>query len=159
MNREVLYEVAVRNNYHIPKETSAFCTMKYLSAVLRRDVFAPEKHDIKLGACPRLPSQNEVIDAVRELQRTKNINFGLKDKPPYPPIDWMMDILSTYVPDHKFFKRDYFPEPKASKKKNRAELDNQHGVFDGMPDFLLKLPMKRQSGKKCFLKNPPVAIP
>ena len=30
MNKSVIYEVAVRNNYHVPASKSAFCTLKYL---------------------------------------------------------------------------------------------------------------------------------
>jgi hypothetical protein len=33
-NKKVIYEIAVRNEYHVPPCKSAFCTLKYLGDVL-----------------------------------------------------------------------------------------------------------------------------
>jgi hypothetical protein len=35
-----------------------------------------------------------------------------------PDVDWCMDIISSYEPDHRYFKKDYLPSIEESRKFN-----------------------------------------
>jgi hypothetical protein len=92
------------------------------------------------------------MEAVREVELLKDFDLGIKDIGPYPPMQWLMQILSTYEPDHKFFKKDYYPPPRPSKSKSRNTIDNSSGIFTDLPPQLLHQKVKRQTGRGGFLK-------
>ena len=104
-----------RNQFFLPKKTSPFTTLKYLEKVIKKKVFAPKHSDIRLKACPVLPSRNELIAAIRDVERAKRFTLGIPPNGPFPDVKWMVCMLSTYAPNHRFFDKDFYPEPKPRK--------------------------------------------
>ena len=50
------------------------------------------------------------------LSATKDKNLGLKSNDAGKVnVEWLLNLLSTYDPSHKFFKKDYYPEVKMPK--------------------------------------------
>jgi hypothetical protein len=62
------------------------------------------------------------------------IDFGLEEEGKLPNTAWLLAMLSTYSPNHKYFSKDFRPV----RTKAPRQLDNANGFFNNMPESLVK---------------------
>ena len=51
---------------------------------------------------------------------------------------WLLNVLSTLSPDHRYFNKDYYPTPQEQRnqeylEEHRVFVDNADGFFDNLP--------------------------
>ena len=132
-------------------------------------MWVPMYDEVRLRPCPKPPLKNFVLKAVENallekeewrLQTISDLEQGnivpndelLKAiKRPFelnmtsshqPDIEWLIVVLSTLQPNHRFFDKSYFPSDEELggrgakiKHNNDAEYDE---FFEGLPEHLSK---------------------
>jgi len=132
-------------------------------------MWVPMYDEVRLTPCPKPPLKNFVLKAVENallekeewrLQTISDLEQGniepndelLKAiKRPFelnmtsshqPDIEWLIIVLSTLQPNHRFFDKSYFPSDEELggrgakiKHNNDAEYDE---FFEGLPEHLSK---------------------
>ena len=62
----------------------------------------------RLRACPTPPPKREIFHEVTTLAVGGGVNMGIS-APEHISADWLLVVLATVDPDHKFFAKDYYP--------------------------------------------------
>ena len=135
-----LHKACVRNGFHMPHIKASICTLEYLLRVKDRRVFCPAQEAIKLKACLTPPRKEELLKYIRRIEATIEKSFAIEEKAGrWPDVAWMLQIISTYLPDCEIFKKNYLPKPAAKPEVNvLKELDNADGFFTDLPELQSK---------------------
>jgi hypothetical protein len=136
-----LYKACVRNGFHMPHAKASICTLDYLMRVReRREVFVPKQEAIKLKACLAPPRKEVLLQFIRRIEATLQKSFAIDEKAGrWPDVAWMVQIISTYLPNCEIFDKDYMPKPAAKPEAKLAkDLDNSDGFFTGLPELQSK---------------------
>ena len=115
LNFQTLYEMILRNSFYLPARNSSFCTVDYLIAVKKGELFCPKYEDIRLRPCPIPPTKLELIKEIIKLNKLMDWNMGLDEEGKFPDTHWLLAVLSTYSPAHAFFQKDFRPKGKKAK--------------------------------------------
>ena len=98
---------------------------------MRAKVFwVPFYEEIKLRPCPFPPLKDDVFDEVILLTNEKKLLMGI-DAANQVGLDWLLTILSTLDPEHRFFQKSFVPQKYPA--KNIDQVDNNDGFFDDLP--------------------------
>lgn len=140
-----LYLALYQNGNFLPSEKSPMTTLTYLLNVHENKFQTMTIRDVRKAPCHDKPAKFVILHELLKAQKThpvyKNYNFGIKweDRKKTDKI-WMLEMLSTIDPNHRFFQRSYVPSP-AEKYENppaeivkQAEVRNIDGsIFEGLP--------------------------
>ena len=72
----------------------------------------------------------------------RKINVGISDDHT-PDKAWLLDFISTHVPDSEIFKKNYLPPPKANKISVNSKLEMPKDFMEGLPPSRRKVKAKR----------------
>ena len=141
LNFDSLYEMMLRNQFYLPSKKCAFVTTEYLIAVKDLKIKVPRYLEVKMRACPVPPKKASLKKILEEIENLHGFNFGIPTDGPYPNTAWMINIISTYNPNHEIFRKDYKPQ---ERKPDRV-LNNEGNFFGGLPPELLYSKKVRRS--------------
>lgn len=141
LNYDSLYEMTVRNSYYVPARKCPFVTVNYLIGVKNGEVDCPKYAQIRRAPCPTPPRKAELVATLMQVGEDMDLDFGLAADGPMPNTAWLLDLLSTYEPGHRYFTKLYRP----AKEKPERQLDNDDGFFDGLPPALTQSKAVRRS--------------
>ncbi|MFN7881363.1 MAG: hypothetical protein ACK5NI_02770 [bacterium] len=81
------------------------------------------------------------------LQRVYQLNITHTHQ---PNIEWLLDVLSTLNPDHRYFHRSYYPSDEElggkGTKSKKVPVEEEDPFLAGLPEHISK--KKMQSSKK-----------
>ena len=110
-NMADLYNLAVRNGFYLPKQTSSSVNEIMLYLVLQGHYWCPKFADIKLKPCVRAPVKDILLEKVKKLAIEKGLNIAWIDSAHVPDKDWLIAVISSLNPDDEIFKKDYVAPP------------------------------------------------
>jgi hypothetical protein len=164
LTKDEKYEANVRNGLYMWHFNSSINTVKSIQDAKEGKMYVPRYEEVRLRPCPKPPMKSFVIKAVlaelekkelwrvdlieqiesgqlevsqeefQFLQRTFQLNITHTHS---PDIDWLLNVLSTLNPDHKYFHRSYYPSDeelggRAAKSKNAA-VEVEDPFLVGLP--------------------------
>lgn len=96
--------------YYLPSLTSAACTRRYLEGVYLQEYWCPKYQDVRKNFT-QSPPVSIMLYLKLERFRLENherfsIQWGFTDKR-LPNKEWLMDVVSTVLPDDEIFQKDY----------------------------------------------------
>ena len=143
-----LYEALVRNQYHLPKQSAAICTVPFMHEVRQGAVWCPMKDAIRAHTCLQPPSRAEVQQEVITLMQAHVPDEGTTERASVVRFikylhkreadrAWLLDVLYTCTQGtHLYFGRDYRAPPRRRGPDPVDELlllNNADGFFSGLP--------------------------
>ena len=75
-------------------------------------IYAPTYDEVRMAPWrKRLPSRKEIIkELIKSTKRHQLLPLGIIKGKAEPDRKWMMNVLRTNEPNHRFFSKGYFPE-------------------------------------------------
>ena len=137
------WEAMHRNGLYLPAYSN-FITAQYLEDVHTGKLHAPEYSEIRLRPCPRPPAKQYIISELYRLSLHKHKNLGIIPGKKEPDTQWCLNVLSTWAPNHSFFRKSYVPPTQQVKAKSK--LADKLRVTN--PEFFAGLPEKLGKKKK-----------
>ena len=143
VNQKHMINLMLRQGYYMCSYKSGFITNDYMQAVRYGNIHCPLTKFIKLRACPDPPCKADIVEALlteaanyKEANRPKPLNLGFtRESKCFPDKLWLLHVLSTLNPDHRFFQKDYMPPPRPVKNK-ALSVSNFDGLFTGINPLL-----------------------
>ena len=153
MTKQDKYEVNQRNGFYMWGYNSSINTVQHIQQVKEGKMWVPMYEEVRLRPCPKPPLKNFVLKAVEnalqekvewrlqamseleqgnievtdELQKAIKRPFVLNMTGTHQPdIEWLLVVLSTLQPNHRFFGKSYYPSDeelggRGAKVKNQNE--------------------------------------
>ena len=106
-----LYELALRNGFYLPEESSSAVNELMLLHVLNENYWCPLYETIKLKPCPKAPQKETLIEKLNDLAFENDLNISWIDEKHQPDKKWLVDVIATLKPDDEIFNKDYRPPP------------------------------------------------
>ena len=111
-NLEDLHDMMVRNGYYLPTKSCHWMTKKVMLSMIMGQTYCPKYKDIKVKTCPKRPYR---IILVTEINKEIESQISSEKELVYtstrlPDLNWLLTVLSTLNPNHKFFQKSYNPE-------------------------------------------------
>ena len=177
LTKEERFEANVRNGFYMWHFNSSINTVKNIQEAKEGKLYVPRYEEVRLRPCPKPPLKSFVIKAVQEelekkeqwrlelleqvdngtletteeemqfLQRVYQLNITHTHQ---PNIEWLLDVLSTLNPDHRYFHRSYYPSDEElggrGVKSKKVPVEEEDPFLAGLPEHISK--KKMQSSKK-----------
>ena len=80
-----------------------------MKGVEAETIYCPKFVDLKVRGCYSRPEKKIIWDELLKALKGKNFDIGFTNMDRCHT-DWLILVLSTLMPDHEFFKSDYYPE-------------------------------------------------
>ena len=93
-----LYNLAMRNDYFLPKRSSSAINENMLTNVLLKKYWCPLYTDIKMRPCVKAPVKDTLNEKLQKLCKTHKLNIGWIDVKTMPNKDWMVAVIATLNP-------------------------------------------------------------
>jgi hypothetical protein len=109
-SKAYIYECMLRNLWYLPSFNSSLITVQYMIDIKEGSIWCPRYDYLKLRPCPRRPLKCFILEEVlKELDKFKEKRItGIDDKH-QPDVEWLLVVLATLNPNHRFFAKDYVP--------------------------------------------------
>ena len=127
-NKKAFYKAMIRNQYFVPQYKSSLCCVKWMQRVRTGKYHCPKVQDLRPMNCADPPLKEEILEHLLGYAKDKGLNMGISMKR-MPDKHWALQVLHSFKPDHKFFKKDYLPK----KMVDKIMIDNSDGFFDNLP--------------------------
>ncbi len=111
MDMHDLYDLAVRNGFYVPSETSTAINEIMLLNVLQGQYWCPKFDEVRMRPCPKPPQKQVLIDKLMDIADDKDLNITWIDEKHLPDKKWLVDVLATLDPEDEIFKKNYQPPP------------------------------------------------
>ena len=128
-----LYNLALRNGFYLPQQSSSAVNEVMLLNVLQGHYWCPLFKDIKLKPCVKAPVKEVLLNALLKLCRRHMLNVAWIDEKHSPDKDWIVAVLSTLDPNHEIFKKDYVAPPVRRRLQDVETIVLPNELFDGLP--------------------------
>jgi len=139
-----MYTAVERNQILAPHFTEACVTSYYLAGVIQEQYFSIKTEDVKFRNCfAKNVSKQEIFEQVKLATRHKRMLPWGFDENSLPNTSWLLHILATYNPEHKWFSKGYVAPKK--KVEKGVYVDNANGFFSGLAKPERKRKHKKQS--------------
>ncbi len=146
-NKKDFYEAMIRNGFYLPSYKSSLVTQTYMEKIMKGQLWCPMHGDIKRLPCPRPPSKEVLLDKFLNYMRAQ----GLTDQEHgvslarSPDKDWLIDVVSTLMPDDEIFRKGYLPP------RTRA-INSEVDTIEVNQFFLEDLPVSSTKSKRTRLQ-------
>ena len=163
------YEINQRNGFYMWGYNSSINTVQNIQLVKDGKIWVPMYDEVRLKPCPKPPLKNFMLKAVEQalqekeewrVQTVSDLEQGLIEsnedlqraiRRPFelsmtgnhqPDIEWLLVVLSTLKPNHRYFSKSYYPSDvelggRGAKVKHEADADYDE-FFDDLPEHLSK---------------------
>ena len=91
--------------------------------------------NIRLMNCATPPKKNLIVAELLSCCYTRDLETGI-DQQNAPDVRWLLAVLSTLNPKHRFFASDY--EPPAQLYWSSSAEEMQVNLFQGLPKRLVQ---------------------
>ena len=95
----------------------------------------PKYADVKIRPCPDKPKKEVLYRAILESLGNKDLGFN-EDEVQKVDSAWLIVVLGTINPGHRFFNKDYVPTKDERRNQDYLDpkmVDNTDGFFTGLP--------------------------
>ncbi len=127
------YDVMVRNQFFLPDESSTIITEEYLQGIVDGKIFCPRFQDIRLLAAPSLPTKDVLIAKLKLIAKERKWNLGI-DEISKPNKQWLVNMLSTYLPEDEIFGKAYRAPPIKAKMDEEKVIKLPSQLLEGLPE-------------------------
>jgi hypothetical protein len=133
MDAKSFHEIIVRNGIFLPP-LGGFCKVDYITKVKNKEIDCPTFKEIRVEPCPVMPMKEDIVKELKIVEQELGKNFGFEGSTSLPPKLWLITLLSTYKPDHRFFAKDFYPRD----RRQPQVMNNMDGTFTNLPSHLLQ---------------------
>jgi hypothetical protein len=127
-----LYDLAVRNGFYVPTETSTAVNEVALLNILQGLYWCPKYDDMRMRPCPKLPQKQVLMEKLFAVADAKGLNLSWIDERHLPDKKWLVDVLATLAPSDEIFNKNYIPPPIRQKHKLAETIQLPAALFEGM---------------------------
>ena len=128
-----LYNVALRNGYYLPKQSSSAVNEIMLYQILQGNYWCPKYKDMKLQPCVKAPVKEVLIGRVLDHCIRLGHNVAWIDDMHWPDKEWLVAVLGTLNPDDEIFRKDYVAPPVRKRLQDVETIVLPNEVFEGLP--------------------------
>ena len=134
-NMADLYNLAVRNGFYLPKQSSSAVNEMMLYQVLQGHFWCQKFVDIKLKPCVWAPVKDVLLEKVKKLAIEKGLNVAWIDSAHVPDKDWLIAVISSLNPDDEIFKKDYVAPPIRKRLQDVETITLPKELFEVLPKY------------------------
>jgi len=110
---EIFHRALLKNNFYMPSFNSSICSKEFMLKVKDGLFWVPKFEQVMLRPCPMSPKKELIVKAI--LERFEEINWlstgWTMDAACQANKDWLLAVLSTLHPSHRYFAKEYMPTP------------------------------------------------
>lgn len=120
-----------------------------MKQVMEGKLWTPKYAEIRLRPCPVPPKKALLIEAVMEslMQLDMDVELGFSNATKAQPNKrWIVDVLSTLDPDHRYLQKDYFPTPEEMRDVEPEDVEKN--LIENVDDFFSGLPTNQKFKSK-----------
>lgn len=145
-DRHGLYIALLRNQNVMPPESDAINTIKFMLGVVEGNYWMLTSNLVVYRVCADPPCRKELASILYDAMKRASLdNATQKERKAFhrtaekviktpPAVNWMLICLSSIVPDHFVFARDYVkPKPVRNGKVVGKLVPAYAGFFEGLP--------------------------
>ena len=107
-NKTEFYNAMLLNNFYLGSKNSSCMTYEYMEKVRIGDFYVPKFTELKVRPCPYPPLKQVIFQEIVNILKALGKKLGIKSFTAIN-LDWMIMVLSTLKPEHRFFAKDYLP--------------------------------------------------
>ena len=109
-SKAYMYECMMRNHWYMPSFSSTLVTVQYMLDIKDSKIWCPRYDYLKIRPCPRRPLKQYILEEVHlELDKFNEKRKTGIDEKHQPDIEWLLVVLATLNPEHRYFAKDYIP--------------------------------------------------
>lgn len=138
-----LYNLALRNEFYLPAESSSAVNEVMLFQVLQGVYWCPKFKDIRMKPCPKPPTKEVLVHKLIEICQLESYNVAWIDEKHLPDKKWLLDVLATLSPSDNIFKKDYVAPPIRKRLQDIETIVLPSDLFEGMPASKSKAKARR----------------
>ena len=128
-NKAQLVKMMHRNGYYLPSKSSTIITVNWMLDVKDGIEWCPKYVDVKLRACVDRPLKSYIMQELRSEIMAHNLKLTF-DKSHSADVDWLLVCLSTLNPEHRYFKKDYYPSKTELKQPKDGENEESKSIYE-----------------------------
>ena len=117
-NKAQLVKIMHRNGYYLPSKSSTIITVNWMLDVKDGIEWCPKYDEVKLRPYVDKPLKYYILQELSSELIAHNLKLTF-DKSHTADVEWLLVCLSTLNPEHRYFRKDYYP--------SKAELKQPKG--------------------------------
>ena len=138
-----LYDMAVRNGFHMPKQTCSAVNEIMLFNVLQGKYWCPKTEDIRMKSIVKPPLKEVILAKLMQVCTARNLNIAWIDETHSPDKVWLVHVIATLDPTNEIFRKDYVPPPIRKRLKDIETIVLPNELFEGLPKSTSKNKSRR----------------
>lgn len=138
-----LYNVAKRNGYYLPKQSSSAVNENMLYNVLQGNYWCPKYSEMKLQPCIKPPVKDVLLNKLKDIAVLFSLNIAWIDELHSPDSHWLVAVLATLNPEDEIFRKDYEAPPVRKRRQDIETIVLPNEIFEGLPKSKSKVKARR----------------
>ena len=143
MGVDDLYNLGMRNGYHLPALKSSAVNEMMLLNILKGEYWCPKTEEIRIKNCVKPPLKEVLLGKLWDICTKKNLNIAWIDVQHMPNKKWVIEVLATLNPADEIFKKDYVAPPVRKRMRDIETIVLPDELFADMPKSTSKLKARR----------------
>lgn len=141
--RADLYEMATRNGYYLPDDSSSAVNEVMLLNIMQGAYWCPKTEDIRIKNCVKPPVKDVLFTKLEKLCLARSYNIAWMSEDHLPNRDWMVAVIATLDPQDEIFKKDYVAPPTRKRLRDIETIVLPNQLFEGLPQSKRKVKARR----------------
>ena len=138
-----LYNVGLRNGYHLPAQKSSAVNELMLINVLKGNYWCPKTEEIRIKNCVKPPLKEVLLAKLWEACAKRGLNIAWIDPQHTPNKKWVIEVLATLEPADEIFRKDYVAPPVRKRLRDIETIVLPDALFADMPKSTSKVKARR----------------
>jgi len=115
-----------RNGFYLASPNSTLITVQYMLDIKDGVTWCPLYEDVRIRPCPRKPLKQLIIQEVKNELKKKDGNLSnWIDEKHQPDVEWLLVILATLNPEHRYFQKQYVPQLNELRKTHFEQKEGE----------------------------------
>ena len=116
-SKEEFWCCLVKNGWYLPKYKSTIIKIEYLMQVLDGTLWVPMFEEVRLRPCPLKPPKTLLMKELLQEATQQEKTLGLIEGKFEADAGWLLNVLSTLKPSHRFFQKSFYPSLEKAKQR------------------------------------------
>ena len=111
MSIDDLYNMAIRNGFYMPKQSSSAVNELMISNILKGHYWCPKTEEIRMKSIVKAPLKEMILVKLCQICYAHGLNIGWIDDTHLPDKLWLVNVIATVDPTNEIFDKGYVAPP------------------------------------------------